>query len=109
MLAVTLLELNVRSERDSDMADKKGVWVLTIEHNEPYQHGAYFCAVWDKKPDTEQLAEFFGYKSGTPASVMKALQFVLHLEKGGGRQATENQWYNLEFVEFGKDMMKGRG
>lgn len=79
-----------------------GAWVLTRSHNDHDQHGEYFVAVWPSKPTTEQLAEFFRYTTGTPGNVMDALHFLLHLEKGGGRRATEDVWYDLAFVEYGK-------
>lgn len=82
---------------------KKGVWVLTSEHNDYDQHGEYFEAVFSDKPDIEKLAEYFSnpevyYQcSGGP---MGALRFLEHLRKGGGRVGTEDIWYNLDFVEF---------
>lgn len=82
---------------------RNGVWVLTTKYNEYNQNGEYLCCVWADKPSTEQLAEFFRYKSGSPGNVMDALHFLLHLGKGGGRREREHQWYNLTFVEFGKD------
>ena len=83
-----------------------GVWVLTTEHNEYDQHGEYFCAVWPEKPTVEQLAEHSQYNTSASVSggVMGALSFLLHLKNGGGRRRTEQQWYHLKFVEFGKNM-----
>lgn len=83
-------------------ADQKaGAWVLTSEYNSHDQYGEYFCAVWSTKPTVEDLAHFFKSNSGPHKSVMEALHFLLHLEKGGGRIGHEDEWYNLRFVEFG--------
>ena len=81
---------------------KPGCWVLTSENNDYDQHGEYFRAAWHAKPSLEELIAFFRYDSGQPATVMSALEFLLHVQKGGGRQGTEDEWYNLRFVEFGK-------
>jgi hypothetical protein len=86
---------------------KKTVWVLTTEHNDYDQHGEYFVAVFETKPTVKELAAFFTTNKGVavpgyhqdPVSV---LNFLLHLLDGGGRQAIEDQWYNLNEVEFGK-------
>lgn len=83
------------------MSKKAGVWVLTTEFNDYDQHGAYLEAIWQSKPTIEQLAKHFKYlKSEMVGSFMGALEFILHIQKGGGRQGTEHQWYNLEFMEF---------
>ena len=91
------------------MSKVQGAWVLTREHNEYDQHGSYFAAVWPTKPTIEQLVAYFGYDnpSSSATSVMGALAFILHLHKGGGRQANEDQWYNLTFAEFGKNCEEG--
>lgn len=84
------------------MADK-GVWVLTSEYNEYDQHGEYLECIWASKPSIEQLAKHFKMTSDqVPVNVMAALEFLLHIQKGGGRQNYEDHWYNLSFVEFGK-------
>lgn len=87
------------------MSDKQkpGVWVLTSHYNAYDQHGAYLCCIWPAKPTTEQLAEHFKYTTGHLSNVMAALHFLLHLGKGGGRQGTEDKWYELDYVEFGVD------
>lgn len=81
----------------------KGVWVLTREINAYEQDGEYFVAVWEKKPSLEQLAHHFGHvQGGQSGNVMKALAFLMHIEKGGGRQAVEGEWFNLRHVPFGE-------
>lgn len=79
------------------------VWVLTREINEYNQEGEYFEAVFMKKPTVEQLVGYFTkseygrrFEFNDP---MTALQFVLHVQNGGGRKATEHEWFNLHPVE----------
>lgn len=83
------------------MADK--VWVLTSSYNDYDQHGEYFCCVWKTKPTTEQLVQYFKYTENNTYDVMQALEFILHVQNGGGRRGTENQWYLLKEVPFGKN------
>lgn len=78
----------------------KTVWVLTSEYNDYDQHGEYFEAVWENKPSTQQLVEYF--KNGNDAhysDIMAALDFILHIQNGGGRREYEEHWYNLNEVE----------
>jgi hypothetical protein len=79
---------------------KNTVWVLTSEYNDYDQHGAYFEAVFAKKPTVAQLADHFKMKENKGTSVMQALAFLTHLADGGGRQEYEHCWYNLEEVEL---------
>lgn len=37
----------------------KHVYILTREHNDYDQHGAYFEAVFSKQPTSETLAKYF--------------------------------------------------
>ena len=82
--------------------EKDGVWVLTSSYNDYDQHGDYLCCVWNKKPKVDDLAKYFEMESGSYSNPMAALKFLLHVEKGGGRQEVEDQWYNLVFVKFGQ-------
>ena len=79
-------------------------WVLTSEHNDYDQHGDYFEAVFESMPSIEDLAKWFGLddKNNGFANAMLALNFLIHIRNGGGRQGTEHSWYNLNEVEFGK-------
>lgn len=79
-------------------------WVLTTEHNDHDQHGEYLCCVWHTKPTLEQLAQHFKMDAvnASFSNPMAALEFLLHLHKGGGRQEREHQWWNLTAVAFGQ-------
>lgn len=79
---------------------KPKVWVLTFETNDYDQRGAYFLAVFGKKPTYEQLADTLKGGSDFPADIMGAIAFLERLLKGGGRQGDEHTWYNLEEVEL---------
>jgi hypothetical protein len=83
------------------MTKKPVVWVLTREHNEYDQHGAYFEAVFSSQPTLLQLAEWFSSNGGQSSSnTMGAVAFLEHLRQGGGRRKNEDVWYNLEKVEM---------
>ena len=80
------------------MGKALSVWVLTREINDYNQEGAYFEAVFAQKPTAAELVAYFTKRGGYPqsfTSAMAALDFILHLLEGGGRQATEEVWYNL--------------
>lgn len=77
------------------MADKT-VWVLTREINAHDQEGAYFVAVFERKPTIKSLAGVMAGENGTFANVMAGIEFLEHLLSGGGRSGTEHEWYNLE-------------
>ena len=80
------------------------VWVLTTEHNDYNQHGAYFVAVFQKKPSLAKLAEWFANNENISfPSVMAGIAFLEHLLSGGGRKDSEDQWYILEEVGFEDD------
>lgn len=84
--------------------EQKTAWVLLRSHNEYDQHGQYFVAVWYTKPTLKELAEFFkGNLEGAYFSdAMAALAFLMHIEAGGGRQDSEDVWFDLQQVKFGK-------
>jgi hypothetical protein len=74
------------------------VWVLTREHNDYDQYGEYFEAVWLGQPSIEQLSQYFvNVTENKPhfSDPMAALDFILHIRKGGGRRGTEDTWFNL--------------
>ena len=75
------------------------VWVLTSSCNDYDQHGAYFEAVFAKKPDLKTLAEFFKMKPDYATNVMEAVAFLEHVRNGGGRRGTEHTWYDLDEVK----------
>lgn len=76
------------------------VWVLTTEHNDYNQYGAYFLAVFAKKPEIAALAE--ALKNEVPPNIptMEAIALIEHIRAGGGRRGTEDKWFNLEEVEL---------
>jgi hypothetical protein len=75
---------------------EKKVWVLTSEHNDYDQHGTYFLAVWENKPDLAQLAEYFAAERiAIGSTIAEGVVFLTHLQNGGGRKATESVWYHL--------------
>lgn len=78
------------------------VWVLTSEYDNYDQYGEHFEAVWSSKPTVKQLTEYFsGSKEGLYFyDPMTALDFILHVQNGGGRREHEDMWYNLGEVEF---------
>lgn len=80
----------------------KTAWILTEEYNEYDQYGEYFVKAFGKKPDVKRLAAFFTENGshGTYSNPMQALDFLLHVEAGGGRQGVENHWYNLVEVDL---------
>lgn len=91
-------------KKDKQPVKPNSCWVLTREHNEYDQFGNYFEAVWVSKPTIHQLADYFQTNGNGHAyfnNVMGAVAFLTRLlEEGGGRQGTEDVWYNLEEVEF---------
>lgn len=64
---------------------KNTVWVLTEEYNEYDQYGEYFLAVFKEKATIEQLMKFKMSK-----------EVAIHVQNGGGRIKTEDQWFNLK-------------
>lgn len=83
------------------MNKDSGVWILTSENNEYDQHGAYFRAVFERKPSIKELAEFFNCENYSGShNVMAAVAFLEHLLEGGGRQSNEDEWFILTYVEF---------
>ena len=69
---------------------KNTVWQLTFEVNEYDQQGKYAWLIFKDKPTREKLQEFH-FDEGD----------IDHLlNKGGGRQGSENTWYWLEEVEL---------
>lgn len=79
---------------------KPKVWVLTFETNDYDQRGAYFVAVFGKKPTHEQLADALKGGSEFPTDIMGAIAFLERLLAGGGRKGAEHSWYNLEEVDL---------
>lgn len=66
------------------------IWVLTEEYNDYDQYGEYFVHAWIGKPTKEQLLKQVTHTNE------ERLQDILN---GGGRNKTENHWYNLKEVE----------
>ena len=78
----------------------KKAWLLTYEVNDYNQHGEYFLAIFDTKPDHQRLANALRGASGMPTDIMAGIAFLEHVLKGGGRKGDEQTWYNLEEVPF---------
>ena len=79
----------------------KHCWVLTRSINAYDQDGDYFVAVFDKEPTILDLAKVL--KMETPAGdVMSAVALLEHIRQGGGRRDVEDEWFDLQKVEFGK-------
>ena len=70
----------------------KSVWVVTREINMYDQDGDYLVAVYRRKPDFAKLKKLLPHLSD--ATVGK-------LTRGGGREACEDEWYNLSELEAG--------
>lgn len=75
------------------------IWVLTREHNDYNQLGAYFVTAWTSVPSKEQLID--ATVEHQPGSVSELLKFVLRLEEGGGRHGVEDVWFNLDCIAPG--------
>lgn len=66
------------------------VWILTEEHNDYDQYGAYFVAVFANKPTKEQLKKY---------DILD--EEVEHVLAGGGRgNEWANVWYWLTEIEL---------
>jgi hypothetical protein len=70
------------------------VWVLTMSVNDYNQYGDYFIDAWRRKPSKEQLlphvSDWFCGPDVDPVRVL--------LETDGGRQGSEDRWFNLAEV-----------
>jgi hypothetical protein len=69
------------------------LWVLTRQINAYDQDGAYYVAVFSKKPTAEQIANALGI---IPSSL-----YIQHILNGGGREKFEDEWFNLFEEEAG--------
>lgn len=84
------------------MAKARYVYVLTAEHNQYDQYGAYFVAVFEDIPSIQQLADFLAGEQehvSLPNKVAELLSLIEHIRAGGGRRKTEDSWYNLKKVK----------
>jgi len=68
------------------------IWIVTKEYNAYDQYGDYFCAAFNEKPTFKELKELLPNEWN--ATIDK-------LTRGGGRENTEDSWYNLMEVEVG--------
>lgn len=69
------------------------IWILTTSYNDYSQHGAYFVDAWTSKPTEAQIkAHVSDWFCGVDVDPVKLL-----LETGGGRQCSEDQWFELGF------------
>ena len=81
------------------MADT--VWVLTSSYNGYNRNGPVLETVFKTKPTLKELAEWFKFTSGgSYSNPMGALDFLMHIQSGGGRQGFEDHWYELNEVKF---------
>ena len=74
------------------------VWILTYAVNDYDQHGEYFVAAFKELPAIEVLVDYLD--PGPIKDIGELLKFTIHVQKGGGRQGTEDQWYYLKQVEL---------
>lgn len=76
-------------------------FILTSEVNEYNQEGEYFEAVFDEAPTLQQLSRVV-YNVDLEALDDEGILLVAHIKRGGGRQETEDLWYNLTEVTVGE-------
>jgi hypothetical protein len=76
------------------------IFVVTREHNDYDQHGDYLVAVYLTKPTYSQLLSLLHEDSSVSRNVYRAT--ARHLLNGGGRQGTEDVWYNLKELKEGE-------
>jgi hypothetical protein len=67
------------------------MWIVTEEYNAYDQYGEYFIACYGSKPTFAQLKKLIEADDVT----------IGKLTRGGGRQGTEEIWWNLHEVEEG--------
>lgn len=68
------------------------IYVVTKEVNEYDQYGSYFVAVFRSSPSIKKLENL---------NLGLSFEELQHLQEGGGRINTEDQWYWLECVNCG--------
>ena len=68
------------------------MWIVTREINEYDQDGEYFVVAFDTKPTFRDLKKILGFDDVT----------VGKLTRGGGRQRSEDEWYNLYDIPSGQ-------
>lgn len=74
------------------------MYVLTSEVNDYNQHGEYFETVFKDKPTLQELSQLMFLKNLEELDQHGVL-LIVHIFNGGGRQDSENFWYNLHEVE----------
>ena len=76
------------------------IWVLTRTHNDYNQHGDYFVAAFKKLPTLDQLEKLI-VANGGPCDGHTLTDYVLYVQKGGGRmQDVDDVWFNLNPVDL---------
>jgi hypothetical protein len=75
------------------------MYVLTREHNQYNQYGAYFVAAFEEKP-THKMMKKIIKKDGFDCLFPEKNELIEHILTGGGRIAMEDVWYNLEEISF---------
>jgi hypothetical protein len=70
-------------------------YILTREHNEYDQYGAYFVCFFHIKPSVEDLVKAFDKFEGSPCTPERAKRL---LDTNGGRQGSEDVWWSLRHV-----------
>ena len=71
------------------------MYVVTREINEYNQEGEYFVAAYRSKSSFGDLKVLLGGESDVT---------VGKLTRGGGRQALEDEWFNLDEVKDGEQL-----
>lgn len=71
------------------------MYILTREINEYDQDGDYFVDVFPYKPTVEEIAEAIKEKT-VCMDARGILELCIHIQHGGGRRDTENEWFLLK-------------
>mgnify|MGYP006935486334 CR=1 FL=1 len=66
------------------------LYIITSEHNDYNQYGEYYIKAYKEFPTVEQLMSDLD---------IRELE-ANYLFNGGGRQAKEDQWYNLHIEDI---------
>lgn len=74
------------------MKDLDTIWVVVRSINEYNQDGEYFECAFTKKPSFQDLKTTLGLDDIT----------IGKLTRGGGRQNSEDTWYNLVEIRSGE-------
>lgn len=68
------------------------MYVITQAYNDYDQHGEYLVAVFFNKPSVREIHQ----------TLKCSHELAKHIETGGGRKETEDNWYYMTPLEVGK-------